>query len=167
MKKLLYTFLIGLLVISCDKNEESFEAPLSIEEAKVVSEEEALDLVNSVLDGTFSTSKKGDVVTGKGNDYVRVLVFSQGENKYLTLTDESNDDLCADSVTPFEMFFDNSAGDGSVISVEAPEGTVVLTLSGNFAGFFSGGLNSIQKTDSSGNRTSMNFDDSNSATFTE
>ena len=182
MKKLLYTFAIVALglVISCekdmmDKDADSILVPSQeiISGSDIMSEDQILDLVESILNGTYPTSKLGEKkssVTGKSvqslTDYVTVYVFSDDNFSYLALTDETNDDLCTDSVSPFTMFFNNSAGDGSVLTVEAPEGTEQLSLKGDFAGFFTAGLNSLSRTDSEGEKVSLNFDENNVAAFT-
>ena len=174
MKKLLYIFTLALLVVACDKNyDEQFEeiavvAPEVDATQDGISDEAIYSIVDDILNGTYSPSKKGNAASaGKGNDYVKVYVFSDNSMDYLILTDETNDDLCVDAaVTPFDMFFDNSAGDGSVLTVEAPEGTVRLSLNGDFAGFFDAGLNSIRQYDSSTDTAvSVDFDADNSVTF--
>ena len=174
MKKLLYIFTLALLVVACDKNyDEQFEeiavvAPEVDATQDGISDEAIYSIVDDILNGTYSPSKKGNAASaGKGNDYVKVYVFSDNSMDYLILTDETNDDLCVDAaVTPFDMFFDNSAGDGSVLTVEAPEGTVRLSLNGDFAGFFDAGLNSIRQYDSANDvAVSVDFDTDNVATF--
>ena len=171
MRNLLYTLLIGLVVISCNKDEEYGSAPLAlsqeVELSTEMSDDAIYDLVDSILNGTYSESKLGNAnITGKGNDYVKVVLFSDATSKYLILNDETNDDLCIGEDGAFEMFFDNSANDGSELTVEAPEGTVRLTLRGNFAGFFSAGLNSIKQTNTTTNvAVSMNFTDANTVSF--
>ena len=174
MKKLLYIFTLALLVVACDKNyDEQFEevaivAPEVSATQDEVSDEAIYSIVDDILNGTYSPSKKGNAASaGKGGNYVKVILFEQDSKDYLILTDETNDDLCVDiAVNAFDMFFDDSAGDGSVLTVEAPEGTVRLSLVGNFAAFFDAGLNSIrQKDQSTGTSVSINFDADNSATF--
>ena len=175
MKKLLLLAVLALGVVACDKNElgdmnsSSINAPIENVVAKSeASEEDIYNVVDMILNGTYSTSKKGQAgITGKSGDYVKVYVFSQDSKDYLILNDESNDDLCVDdAVTPFDMFFDNSAGDGSVLTVEAPEGTVRLSLTGDFAGFFDAGLNSIRQYDSATDTAvSVDFDADNAVTF--
>ena len=174
MKKLLYIFTLALLVVACDKNyDEQFEevaivAPEVSATQDEISDEAIYSIVDDILNGTYSTSKKGTAASAnKGGDYVKVYVFSQDSKNYLILNDESNDDLCIDiAVNAFDMFFDNSAGDGSVLTVEAPEGTPRLSLTGNFAGFFDAGLNSIRQHDPATDvAVSIDFDADNSATF--
>ena len=176
MKKIILLLTVLTLgVIACDKNELGMDMdgssikPIENVVAKSeASDEDIYSVVDMILNGTYYPSKKGQAgITGKGNDYVKVYVFSDNSMDYLILNDETNDDLCVDAaVTPFDMFFDNSAGDGSVLTVEAPEGTVRLSLTGDFAGFFDAGLNSIRQYDSATDTAvSVDFDSDNAVTF--
>ena len=174
MKKLLYTLLIGLMVISCDKNEESLiEAPVL--EQEILLDSEKTDLVLDYLLSNLESLKgqdKGQNLSGKGSDYISVNVFTQGDFTYLALLDESNDDLCFGDLTVSTIFFDNSAGDGSVLTVEDADEAVLVNVNGDFSNFFSLGQNSITRLSFDTNNdlvigNSANFDDSNSATIAE
>ena len=173
MKKLLYTFLLGLIVISCDKNEESLiEAPVLEQE---ISLEQKTNLIVDHLLANLESLKgqdKGQNLSGKGSDYISVNIFTQGDFTYLALLDESNDDLCFGDLTVSTIFFDNSAGDGSVLTVEDADEMVLINANGDFANFFSLGQNSITRLSFDTNNdlvigNSANFDDSNSATIAE
>ena len=176
MKKIILLLTVLTLgVVACDKNELGMDMdgssinPIENVIAKSeASDEDIYSVVDMILNGTYSTSKKGQAaITGKGGNYVKVYVFSDNSMDYLILNDETNDDLCVDAaVTPFEMFFDDSAGDGSILTVEAPEGTPRLSLAGDFYDFFNAGLNSIRQYDSATDAAvSVDFDTDNVATF--
>lgn len=167
-------FLLGLTFVACDKNDNDIDLQnitpaesVIIATAKpALSEDEVLDIVNSILDGSYTTSKLGKAnAAGKGADFIAVYLFVEGTNKFIILADESNDDLCFGDITPTTLYFDNSAGDESAITVEDSEGTPRLTITGNFTGLFSSGLNSITKTASDGVKTKANFDAVNGVTF--
>ena len=174
MKKLLYTLLIGLMVISCDKNEESLvEAPVL--EQEILLDSEKTDLILDYLLSNLESLKdqgQGQNLSDKGSDYISVNIFTQGDFTYLALLDESNDDLCFGDLTISTIFFDNSAGDGSVLTVEDSNEMVLANVGGDFSNFFSLGQNSITKLSFATNGdlvvgNSGTFDDSNSATIAE
>ena len=80
-----------------------------------------------------SKATKGNAThTSKSDDYVVGHVFVQDGQVYLTLLDESNDDLCFGEITATPVYLDNVNGDGSAIAVEQADGSVTLTINGNF-----------------------------------
>ena len=175
MKKLLYTFAIVALglVISCekdmmDKDADSILVPS--QEIESVSNEDLNEIVDMLLDNisSFGNNKLGNAtLTSKTNDYVAVNIFESNSVRYLTLLDETNDDLCFGDITPATVFFDNSKGDGSELSVEDVDGNVSIVLKGNFAAFFSGGNNVLVKlTAENKSADQVSFDANNVAAFT-
>ena len=158
MKKIFLTLIaVAAFVIACDKDaydqeitninvlEQAEEINATVENGAVSSETGDI-LIDYILDNMsdLRTSKKGqENLTNKGDDYVNVVVFSEGGFTYLGLFDDSNDDVCFNGKVITQFFWDNSAGDGSVLSIEDTSGNVVRTVGGNFATFFSEGLNSI------------------------
>ena len=172
MKKILFTLLLGLVIVSCDKEDDGVMPVALSQDTEIVSSESQIDLVMDYLLNNLDNLKgaKKGVSSGKGSDYISVNLFTEGSFTYMVLLDETNDDLCFGSTTVTTLFYDNSAGDGSVLTVEDSSEAEILSINGNFAGFFAGGLNSITKLsfDAAGLLVignSANFDASNSATI--
>ena len=172
MKKLLLIAVLALGVVACDKNELGNMDSMSINpiEAKV----EAYDvdaIVTELLSNlsNFGTSKHGNAnITGKTGDFIAVHIFSSVGVNYLILADESNDDFCFDSLTdaPATVYFDNSAGDGSVLSVEDGDGNVSLELKGDWTSFFSGANNVLVELNANNKSVEQaQFDADNAATI--
>ena len=170
MKKLLYTFLLGLMVISCNKNEESVLAPVLEQEVQVLSQHDIDDIVSMVIDNlsNYGKSTRG-ASSNKGDDYIALYIFTNGDGfTYMTLLDESNDDLCLGDQAYTLVYFDNSQGDGSILQVEQEDGTLGLALKGNWTSTFAGANNTLLKLDANLLAVgSADFDDSNSVTITE
>ena len=157
MKKLLLTIFAIAAIVACEKDaydnddvtninvlEQAEEIGASVEGSLSIS---TVDLILDYLvenTNNLETSKKGDnVSTRKGDDYINVVLFSEGGFTYIGLFDNSNDDVCFNGKTISQYFWDNSAGDGSVLSIEDTSGNVLRTINGDFATLFSDGLNSI------------------------
>ena len=170
MKNLLYTLLLGLVVISCQKEDiGSGNAPLALSNDKEMTQAHIDNLINVVLDNlnSFGKSKRGQAnLSGKGTDFIALHIFAQGGFTYMTLLDETNDDLCFGSIDVTTVFFDNSQGDGSILQVEDVDGNLGLALQGNWASTFSGGNNSLLKLDSDLNLiASSNISETNAVEF--
>ena len=174
MKNLLYTLLLGLVIISCQKEDMgSGNAPLALSDVEIVQDNnKIIDWILSNLESTKTDAQRGDNAnTSKGSDYINVGLFTEGNFTYMVLTDESNDDLCnlPDGITT--LFFDNSSNDGSILTVEDEDEAVIRSIRGNFSGFFSLPQNSITQLSFDANSDliigdAITFDSSNSATFT-
>ena len=152
MKKLLLLAMLTLGVIACDKNELGEMDHSSINKLEVSDKLESIEdilsyLFDEIAEGDYNTVKKGNNFTAKGDDFVTIYLFNKDANKYTILLDETQDDLCDESngLTVTKVYFDNSAGDGSVITVEDANGVPQLSVKGNFAGFFDAGINSASK----------------------
>ena len=145
MKHLLYTFLLGLVIISCNKEDlGGNNAPLALSQEIELTGDIFLDFI--LENSNNYTAKKGTAnLTSKGSDYLQVGVFSEDGFTYLMLIDESNDDLCFGEKDVTISYWNNSAGDGSVLSVEDAEENELRTISGNFASLFSASFNTIIK----------------------
>ena len=149
MKKLLYTLLLGLVVVSCDKNEESLLAPQTL--SQETAETNVDELIGVLIENlsSFGKSKRGNAnVSGKGNDFIAVHIFADSGLTYMTLLDETNDDLCFGGTSVTTVFFDNSQGDGSLLQVENPDGSLGISLQGNWVQTFSGANNTLLELDS-------------------
>ena len=177
MKKIILLLTVLTLgVIACDKNELGDMDSSSINpiEAKV---ETAIDtelLVANILKAWSSNelpkSTRGDASnTRRSNNYQVIHAFVDGNgDQFITLLDDTNDDLCFDSLTtaPNPIYLDDSAGDGSEISLEDGNGNVSATVYGNFTAFFNGTSNYLIKLGPNFSLGEIaSFDDSNSATF--
>ncbi len=177
MKKLLYIFAVILLVVSCDKNELGEDVSASSINAinmpvdlQMQAESIVLNILDKIQSGSIATPKatKGNAsLARKSNDYVVGHIIATADGAYLTLLDESNDDLCFGDTVATPVYLDNSAGDGSEISVEDADGNVSLVLSGNFSGLFSGANNSIFILNAALDNitAATTFNDDNVATF--
>ena len=177
MKKLLYTLLVGLVIVSCDKNElgeDNAASSINIIEQSIdenlFAQDIVLNILNRIQDGDITTPKatKGSAsLTNKSSDYVVGHVFSSEGAYYLTLLDESNDDLCFGELTATPVYLDNVNGDGSAIAVEDADGVVSLTINGNFAALFSANNNSVYTLNATvDNITAVaNFTADNTASF--
>ena len=172
MKKLLYTFLIGLLVISCNKNEESsIEAPVLEQEVMLI-ENDARNSMLEILFGGIADNApviKNSVSSLKGDDYIAAYIFTSDSESFIVLVDEDNDDLCFPDGLTVSTAYVNNAGSGRA-HIENSEETVTKDLGDGYANLFSASLNEITKLDFEGDELiagTAQFDDSNSATFTE
>ena len=152
MKKILYTLFAFAIIVACEKDTVEMDVTNinSIEEvvdADFVSQEEIDAIVNDLLENlqNFGKSKRGQAnLTGKGQDFVAIYIFSRGGIRYMAFVDESNDDLVFPSdLTVATLYFDNGNGDGSALVVENADEVEQLRLNGNFADFFSGANNEL------------------------
>ncbi len=164
--------MIVLFVVSCDKNELGNDSVSSInaleQPTSLLGEHE--DLVMSFLDNlsSFSKDKKGQAsLTSKSGDYIAFHILSKDDVSYVVLADESNDDFCFGDALVSTLFFDNSAGDGSVLTVEDANGNLTgVSVTGNWTAVFAGGNNSIVKLDANNNNIgATTFDENNVASF--
>ena len=173
MKKIILLLTVLTLgVIACDKNELGDMDSSSINPIEAKVEAYNVDaIVTELLSNlsNFGTSKHGNAnITRKTSDFIAVHIFADSGTTYLILADESNDDFCFGSLTdaPATVYFDNSAGDGSVLSVEDTAGNISLELKGNWTSFFSGGNNVLVELDSNNKSVEqVQFDTDNVATF--
>ena len=154
MKKLLLSlFAVATVFVACDKDSiDAQDATIVNLEETVVSSEidtETGDLfIDFILNNinNLPTSKKGTASnSSKGSDYVNVVVYSEGGFTYLALLDETNDDVCFNNIAESQFFWDNSAGDGSILRVEDSDENLVREVRGDFSAFFALGLNSISQ----------------------
>ena len=148
MKKLLYTFLIGLVVISCNKEEiGSGNAPLSLSQDITVINSNALEgLIDGIINYDIPASKKGTTVsTNKSTtDYLKLSLFTFDSRSFFTFVDETNDDLCFTSYTvAVEGSYVNVNGDGSVLQVVNADGAETLRITGDFSVLFDAAQNVI------------------------
>ena len=175
MKKILYIFTLALLVVACDKNElgDMDQSSINKIEAPVADVIDMDLIVSNLLDAWTagelnSKATKGNAnFTNKSTDYVVGHVFVQDGQVYLTLLDESNDDLCFTAgITATPVYLDNVNGDGSAIAVEQADGSVSLTINGNFSNLFSANNNNLFTLDSALEVSGgVLFDDDNIAIF--
>ena len=159
MKKLLLTIFTIAAIVACDKDavdqeitninvlEQAEEINASVENG--ISAETGDMLIDYLIanqNNLLTTKVKGTASnTSKGSDYVNVVVYSSGGFTYLALLDEDNDDVCFNNIATTQFFWDNSAGDGSVLTIEDADENVVREIRGNFAQFFGLALNSISQ----------------------
>ncbi len=146
--------MVLLFVVSCDKNElgednissiNAISSPISLE---LQVQDVVLNILDRIQDGSIVTPKaeKGNAtLTRKSSDYVVGHLIVSNDGAFLTLLDESNDDLCFGDTVATPVYLDNSAGDGSEISVEDADGVVSLVIKGNFTALFSSNENAIYK----------------------
>ena len=173
MKKIILLLTVLTLgVIACDKNELGDMDSMSINPIEATVEAYDVDaIVNELLSNlsNHGKSKRGNAsITGKGDDHVALHIFADTGVTYVIFADESNNDFCFDTLAtaPTTIFFDNSAGDGSELSVEDAAGNVSIVLKGNFASFFLSGNNTLVKLDNDNkNDGQADFNDDNAVTF--
>ena len=174
MKKLLLIAMLALGVVACDKNELGDMDHSSINKIEApVADALDMDLIVSNLLKAWtagelnSKATKGNAThTSKSDDYVVGHVFVQDGQVYLTLLDESNDDLCFGEITATPVYLDNVNGDGSAIAVEQADGSVTLTINGNFSNLFSANNNNLFTLDGALEVSGgVLFDDDNYAEF--
>ena len=103
MKKILYTLLIGLVVISCNKEDlGSSNAPLSLSQDVAVNLGSRFDAFNDFLRGaTFeapkvesSTAKGGD----NGSDWIELIWFQHTSDTYVYTRPEDLGIACVDDI---------------------------------------------------------------------
>ncbi len=168
--------MIGLVVLSCDKNELGVDTSSTINaiekpvDMQLEAEQVVLNILSRIQDGSLVTPKatKGNAsLSRKSTDYVVGHLIIGDAGLYLTLLDESNDDLCFGDTVATPVYLDNSAGDGSEISVEDADGDVSLVIKGNFTSLFSSSENAIYTlNDDADNITAVaTFDENNVASF--
>ena len=173
MKNLLYTLLIGLVIVSCNKEDlGSGNAPLALstETAVELSKSEILDIVNNVLNITpIKGSTKGNISTQKGTDRISMHLFIADTVIYATYLSEDNDDLCLDNsaqtVTPLASVHLNNSANGIEVTLNE-DTTVINTVSGDFTTLFGLPLNILLKLDANNAVDNQAvFGDDNSVTF--
>lgn len=99
MKKLLYTFILSAIVISCDKGyEESISAPQALEQE--IDLLERFNAFNDLIAGakfpdvTPSSNKGGD----NGSNWIELAWFASGEEGYVYLRPEELGNGCYDNI---------------------------------------------------------------------
>ncbi len=163
--------MVVLFVVSCEKNELGEDNTSSINAVEEMSVSDKRDaLVMRFLDNlsSYGKDKKGNAaLTSKSSDYIAFHILSSDDVTYVVLADESNDDFCFGDKLISTVFFDNSAGDGSVLTVEDADGNLTgVSITGNWTAVFAGGNNSIVKLDANNNNIgATTFDENNVATF--
>ncbi len=141
------------MVISCDKEMDSDINSIAVPSQEIAKEDALSLLIEGIINANLPESKSGNTSTKKSSgDYVYLTLFSSGGRNFFSFVDESNDDLCFTGLTiSSEGSYDNKNGDGSVLAVELPDGTISREISGNFAGLFSASNNLIMEYDASFN----------------
>ena len=150
MKKLLYILTFALLIVACDNYEDGFEVePTAIELEEAGIENSNMDpildyLLNNI--NTLSSGKLGNATSAsKGSDFIEVTIFTEDGFTYLVLVDETNADLCYGEKSVNTVYWDNSANDGSVLSIEDVDGNLIRSINGSFASLFSSAYNTTIK----------------------
>ena len=177
MKKLLLTLFAIAAIVACQKEDQSDlvaqpEASIDIQvgtnESAQIGQAELDDIISDLISNLsgITPTKRGNASSSKGSDYVAIHVFTLtgSDTRYLTLLDETNDDLCfATGQSTALVYFDNVNGDGSVLVVEDDQEVEQLRISGNFGSFFDAGQNTLLAlTDP---RQQGTFDDSNAVSL--
>ena len=170
MKKLLLIAMLALGVVACDRNELGEMDSMSInpiEKSTEISSQRIDMIVEGFLNNlsNFGNSKRGTGnLTGKTGDFIAFHILERDGTTFVILADESNDDFCFGTDVVTTLYFDNSALDGSELSVEQADGTVTLVIKGNWTAVFEGGTNTIFELDADDNDVnSANFNEANLA----
>ena len=82
MKNLLYTFILGLVVISCNKDEEYASAPLALSQDIEATVDVDIDgLLGRLIETTSNNKSKPSSLTSKdGNNYITLYVGNIGDD---------------------------------------------------------------------------------------
>ena len=107
MKKLLFTLLVGLVFVSCDKNEESLLTPQSLETENVIvidiDLESRFDAFNDFLRGATFEVPKGGVSSNKGGDngtdWIELIWFQHTSDTYVYTRPEQLGNACYDAIS--------------------------------------------------------------------
>ena len=158
MKHLLYTLLIGLVIISCNKDEEYGSAPLALDVEHTVDLTERFNAFNDLIAGaTFkapgvSTQKGGD----NGENWLELAWFESENEGYVYLRPENlgngcYDDIHADISNPRVETYTLIAATGSdplKINIQLGDATgqsfnVPTTLASRYTGAFASEASAI------------------------
>ena len=98
MKKLLYTLLIGLVVISCEKDMDSDVTSIAVPSQDVMLQER-FDAFNALIggmkfDSKVSTAKGGD----NGDNWLELAWFNSGSEGYVYLRPDNLGNGCYDGI---------------------------------------------------------------------
>lgn len=140
MKKLLYTLLLGLLVISCDKSyEESVEAPLAIEqemEADILNDFDINGLIDRLVSSTAKNDPKGGFDSAKdavpGESYIKLFTGSLDGNVYEFAWDDVQDDSCGNDSGFTALYLCLNADSETEIKLSL-DGNALITIERNFS----------------------------------
>ena len=145
MKKLLYIFAIVAtgLVISCDKNEELFEAPVLDQEVVLSSE---FDAAKSALDAMIGIATpikgfKGDASANKSGNTLRIVAWdTTGRTGYVdgTYAHVTSEEFtaCYDSLSPDADYSFDWDTDSNVLTIIIGSDESEVNINGDLQGAY-------------------------------
>ena len=151
MKKLLYTLLVGLVIVSCDKNELNEGASASsintIETSKEIDPLADIDISGIIERLQDAVSNKGIASSSKDEDndgtqdvgsYILIRTVTTGENYWeFALSEDVADAYCNPSGYTFvDIYLVLQADNSTAINYEAYDGTTVATIAVNLSALY-------------------------------
>ncbi len=164
MKKLLFTLLVGLMVISCDKQEETI-SPLALEQE--ISAKDAIDLdsyfnyINDLASGYESNGKSSPSSrkTGAdGTEWLHTVWFSANSIPLVVISSDDAPEICENGETSVLYTYEVASNGAARLKIEvgdqAATYTIVTALKSGYDTLFSDTIDKrIRRANASGTGT--------------